>query len=236
MTGGGRCRCFELSRHQPVRCRSYAVFGTGRASPLATDETRDTRVTSTVLTIDPKTLAKRLARFDELASGPYFEQVVAANRLYLTAAVSDPLGTEQSYWALSCLPKTNGSSRFSTLSMSTMETFVLHKPHTASGALSGFVIVSRTVLEDAGDVFDARDLDVRASDYVAGGDDQLLVQGNWSTLARALGGTLGQRSPLRDAARALAVRLVSGAGTNYARYHNPYLATHVLGRNVLPRP
>jgi hypothetical protein len=193
-------------------------------------------VTSTVLTIDAKVLAKRHARFDALADSPYFEEVIAANRLYLTAAVSDPLGTEQLYWALSCLPKTNASSRFSTLSMSTMETFVLHKPRTSSGALSGFVIVSRKVLEDAGDVFDARDLDVRSSNYVAAGDDQLLVEGNWSTLARALGATLGRPAPLRDAARALAARLVGGAGTNYARYHNPYLAAHVLGRDVLPRP
>lgn len=120
--------------------------------------------------------------------------------------------------------------------MSTMETFVLHKPRTAGGALSGFVIVSRKVLEDAGETFDACDLDVSPSDYVAGGDDQLLVQGNWSTLAQALGATLGRPAPLRDAARALAGRLVGGAGTNYARYHNPYLAARVLGRNVLPRP
>jgi hypothetical protein len=193
-------------------------------------------VTSTVLTTDAETLAKQRARFGELAGSPYFEQVVAANRLYLTAAVSDPLGSEHSYWVLSCLPTTNGSSRFSTLSMSTMETFVLHKPRTTSEALSGFVIVSRKVLEDAGDVFDAGDLDVRPSDYVAGGDDQLCVQGSWPALAQALGGRPGRPAPLREAARALAGRLVGGAGTNYARFHNRDLAARVLGRSVPPRP
>jgi hypothetical protein len=193
-------------------------------------------VTSTVLTTDPEILAEQRARFGELAGNLYFEQVVAANRLYLTTAVSDPLGTEQSYWALSCLPKTNSSSRFSTLSMSTMETFVLYKPRTTSEALSGFVIVSRKVLEDTGDVFDASDLDVRPSDYVAGGDDQLCVRGSWAALAHALGGTVGRSAPLRDAARAFAGRLVGGAGTSYARFHNPYLAARVLGRNVSQHP
>jgi len=188
------------------------------------------RVSSTVQATEADVLADRRARYGELASTSYFEQVVAANRLYLTAAIGDPLGTEQSYWALSCLPKTNGGSRFSTLSMSTMETFVLHKPRTTEEALAGFVIVSRKVLDDAGDVFDARDLEVRPSDYVAGGGDQLHVQGSWPALAKALSGTIGGPAPLRDAARALATRLVEGAGTCYSRYHNPYLAGRVLGR------
>ncbi|GAA2688264.1 hypothetical protein [Actinoplanes palleronii] len=188
-------------------------------------------MTATMLpTTDTDVAAKQRARFDELTDSPYFEQVVAANRLYLTAAVGDPLGTERTYWALSCLPKTLGNSRFSTLSMSTMETLVLQKPRTPGGTLSGFVVVSRTVLEAAGNAFDNDGLDVTPSDYVAAGADQLWVRGSWTALARELVGTLGRRAPLRDAARELAGRLVGGAGTNYARYHNPHLAARVLGR------
>jgi hypothetical protein len=109
------------------------------------------------------------------------------------------------------------------------------RPHHMTTVSSQFLARNGS-LEDVGDVFDACDLEVRPSDYVAGGDDQLLVQGSWSTLAQALGATLGRPAPLRDAARALAGRLVGGAGTNYARHHNPYLAARVLGRNELPRP
>jgi hypothetical protein len=187
-------------------------------------------VTATVQMTGAEVLAEQRARFAELACSPYFEQVVAANRLYLTAAVGDPLSMEQSHWALSCLPKTNASSRFSTLSMSSMETFVLLKPGSADKALSGFVIVSRRVIEAAGRNFDTTDLDIKPSDYVAAGDDQLFVKGSWPTLAHALGGTVGGPAPLRTAARALAGRLIDGAAASYSRYHNEYLAGHVLGR------
>ncbi|BEL05550.1 hypothetical protein Q0Z83_037410 [Actinoplanes sichuanensis] len=172
------------------------------------------------------------ARFDELAVGTYVEQVIAANRLYLTAAIGDPLGTERSYWALSCLPRTHGGNRFSTLSMSTMETFVLHKPVTVDEAPTGFVVVSRRVLDAAGPAFDADDLEVGPSKYAAAGDDQCHVRGTWPALTRALAGRLGERAPLRDAARELATRLTRGTGTSYSRYHNPYLAARVLGRPV----
>jgi hypothetical protein len=62
-----------------------AVYGTGRTTILATDETRDTRVTSTVPAIDPEILAERHARFDELAGSPHFEEIVAANGASPTA-------------------------------------------------------------------------------------------------------------------------------------------------------
>jgi hypothetical protein len=225
---------FPPNRHRQLAAARSAVCRTGLPTNSPIDETKDTGVTTTVLATDPEILAEHRARFCELVASPYFEQVVAANRLYLTAAIGDPLGIEQSYWAMSCMPKTNASTRFSTLSMSTMEIFVLHKPSTTSEAPSGFVIVSRKKLEDAGDIFDASDLHISASDYVAGGDDQLCVQGSWPALAHALGGTLGRPAPLRDAARALAERLLRGSGTSYGRYHNPYLAAHVLGRTASP--
>lgn len=187
-------------------------------------------VTATVTVIEPGISDHQRARFDELEGSPYFDQVIAANRLYLTAAVPDPLGTERSYWALSCLPSTHSGSRFSTLSMSTMETFVLHKPGIAGDGIAGFVVVSRKVLEAAGPHVHVGALEVRPSDYVAAGDDQCSVWGSLPALTQALAGTLGEPAPLRDAARELAIGLTRGRGTNYKRYHNPYLAARVLGR------
>lgn len=188
-------------------------------------------VNATARVIEPELSDDQRTRFADLERSPYFCQVVAANRLYLTAAVRDPLGTERSYWALSCLPSTHAGNRFSTLSMSTMETFVLHKPVVAGDEITGFVVVARTVLEAASPKFHANDLEVRLSDYVAAGDDQCSVWGSLPALTRALAGTLGEPAPLRDAARELSARLTSGRGTNYSRYHNQYLADRVLGRS-----
>jgi hypothetical protein len=64
-------------------------------------------------------------RFGEFARSMYFEQVVAVNRLYLAATIPDPLPTEETHWALSCLPTTNGNTRFSCISMHNMETLGL---------------------------------------------------------------------------------------------------------------
>ena len=161
-------------------------------------------------------------RFAELARSPYFDEVVAANRLYLTAAVADPLGTERTRWALSCLPATGGDARFSTVSMSGMETFAVFRPH-PGGALEAQVFASVRVLES----FRFQDHDglrtVR-SHYVCAGDDQIAVVGHWPALARALADR-----PLRTAARALAERLML-ARTRYSRFHDDRLASRVLGR------
>ena len=165
--------------------------------------------------IEPDVLDDQRARFNDLERSAHFEQVVAANRLYLMAAVPDPLDTERAYWALSCLPRTHGGNRFSTLSMSTMETFVLHQPRSSGAGITGFVVVSRKALESGGRALHADGLEVRPSDYVAAGDDQCSVWGGLPALVRALAGTLGEPAPLRCAAREMATRLTGGRGTNY---------------------
>lgn len=173
---------------------------------------------------DPDVLAGDDDRFDELAHSPYFDGVVAANRLYLTAAVSDALDSEQVHWALSCLPKTGGESRFSTLSMSGQETFATFKPGD-DGVLMAHVFVSRSVLASFGAAFDDRGLEVFKSPYVVGGEDQIGVFGSWQALAPALAAP-----PLRVAARNFAEHLLC-AKTRYSRFHDERLAGRVLGRS-----
>ena len=169
-------------------------------------------------------LVEERDRFDELTGSPYFDQIVAANRLYLTAAVTDALESEKTHWALSCLPTTGGNSRFSTLSISGQETFAAYKPGD-DGVLMAHVFVSKSVLKSFGADFDHRGLEILVSPYVTGGEDQSRVLGSWQVLAPALASR-----PLRVAARSFAERLLP-AKTSYSRYHNDRLAGHVLGRS-----
>jgi hypothetical protein len=158
-------------------------------------------------------------RFQELTQSPYYDLVVAANRLYLAAAVADPLGTERSRWALACLPGTNRSDRFSTVSMGDVETFVLRKPRPGEDP-EAFVIVSEVVLDSFGPLFDVGCLEI----FPAGEGDEVGVVGNWREVIRAL-----SEEPLRVAARAMAERLMVEK-TPYAQYHDHDLANRVLGR------
>ncbi|WP_306213863.1 hypothetical protein [Actinoplanes sp. RD1] len=159
-------------------------------------------------------------RFAELAHNPHFPQVVAANRLYLTAAVADALATERRHWALSCLPD---PARYSTLSMAGQETFAVFQP-VPGASLEAQVFVSRSVLEATPAGFDLPGLEVQPSPYAAGGSDQVAVRGSWQLLAPALAST-----PLRTAARDFAQRLLPSR-TRYASTHDPRLADRVLGR------
>ncbi|WP_305788277.1 hypothetical protein [Symbioplanes lichenis] len=158
-------------------------------------------------------------RFAELAHDPHFPRVVAANRLYLTAAVADALATERRHWALSSLPATGV---LSTLSIGGQETFALF----ASGAdgLTAHVYVSRSVLEASPTGSGLPGLEVRESARAGGGPDQVTVHGPWAALAPVLAST-----PLRTAARDFAQRLLPSR-TKDAYAHDPRLADLVLGR------
>jgi 5-methylcytosine-specific restriction protein B len=162
-------------------------------------------------------------RFGELFDSPHFDQVIAANRLYLTAAVADALATERDYWALSCLPTTVGKSdRYSTLSMGGQETFAVFVP-LGDEPVTAHVFVSESVLLAFGAGWSEPGLQIGQSPYVAGGDDQVEVYGTWKALAPALAG-----GPLRTAARNFAERLMAGR-TKYSRFHDRDLAHRVLG-------
>jgi hypothetical protein len=171
--------------------------------------------------------ASKRARYLELTQSPYFNEVVAANRLYLAAAVADQLGSERTHWSLSCLPATNANSRFSTLSMSNMETFVLLRPDAGfDPELEGFVIVSEIALgaEAIGRLSREFGLKAFTSDYDSAEDDQIGLEGTRKNLVRAL-----SVDPLRTAARALATRLMARK-SRYPQYHNDLFADRVLGR------
>jgi len=161
-------------------------------------------------------------RFGELIRSWHFDQVVAANRLYLTAAVADALATERTYWALSCLPSTGDDSRFSTLSMGGQEAFAVFKPY-GDNIVTAHVFVTKSVLASFGTDFDPVGLEILPSPYVAGGDDQIRVRGPWESLAPVLA-----ERPLRTAARDFANHLMSGK-TSYSRFHEDELAGRVLG-------
>jgi 5-methylcytosine-specific restriction enzyme B len=177
-----------------------------------------------VQSLEDVVLPGKSDRFGELLRSIHFDQVVAANRLYLSAAVSDALATEKHHWALSCLPTTGQGSRFSTLSMGGQEMFAVFKPM-GNGISTAHVFVAESVLASFGIDLGERDLEVSASPYVAGGDDQIEVFGRWEDLAPALADR-----PLRTAARAFAERLLPQPCA-FARYHDDELAGRVLGRS-----
>ncbi len=79
-------------------------------------------------------------RFGELIRSQHFGQVVATNRLCLTASVADALATERTHWALSCLPTTGDDARLSTLSMGGQEPFAVFKARFHDEELAGRVL------------------------------------------------------------------------------------------------
>ena len=175
---------------------------------------------------------EKRARFAALADSPWIDQVVAANRAYLRAAVPDPSTTERDHWALSCLPKT-GSGRLSTVNMKRMETFVLLPPEEAQGDdVWGFMVVSESVLRryaGSGQGVEEQHPHLefdRNRPYQDAGADQVRVYGWYDELIDAL-----EQESFGVAARALAAPLLEGT-TNHARHHNYQLADAVLGRFV----
>ncbi|MEV4348550.1 hypothetical protein AB0J83_29185 [Actinoplanes sp. NPDC049596] len=163
-------------------------------------------------------------RFEELFESGYGDQVVAANRLYLSAAVPDALATERDHWALSCLPATNGYSRFSTLSMAGQETFAVFRPR-GGGVPTAHVFVSKQSLKASGVNLQRLGLIIYPSPYKKGGEDQVQVFGSSEDVVRALA-----EAPLRRAARDFAGQLLDRA-SGFSRFHSPALADRVLGRS-----
>lgn len=176
------------------------------------------------------------ARFASLREGPYFEQVVTANRAYLMAAVPDVVANERDHWSLSCLPKTGSGRRLSTMNMRRMETLVLFRPDGTDDGddeISGVVVVRESVLRaEAGqDIEDQHPhLAFDRSRYADAGEDQMRIWGWYEDLLDALA-----EAPVAAAARDLAESLLSGR-TNHAGRHNYQLADHVLGRAASPAP
>lgn len=177
---------------------------------------------------------EKQARFAALADGPWFDQVVAANRAYLRAAVPEPSGTERDHWALSCLPRTGSGRRLSTVNMKRMETFVLLRPEEADGDddVWGFMIVRESVLhryagseQGIEEQYPHLEFD-RSRPYQDAGADQVRILGWYDDLADALA-----QEPFAAAARELAAPLLEGT-TNNARHHNYQLADAVLDRLV----
>ncbi|MFU8851511.1 hypothetical protein ACNAW0_11090 [Micromonospora sp. SL1-18] len=175
---------------------------------------------------------EKQARFAMLAGDAWFDQVVAANRAYLAAAVPEPIATERDHWALSCLPKTNSGRRLSTVNMKRMETFVLLRPEEADGAddVGGFMVVRASVLhryarsrQSVEEQHPHLEFD-RSRPYQDAGADQVRIWGWYDELIDALA-----QESFATAAREFAAALLVGT-TNNARHHNYQLADQVLGR------
>jgi len=176
---------------------------------------------------DPHRQSK-LARFQRLADGPFFADVVATNRAYLTAAVPAAPEGAGDRWVLTCLPSTERGRRLSAVSMRNMETLVLYAgPDATQPSVVGFVIVRGGPALSG---FGSRDAirsefgltEVAESTYVSAGDDQLRLAGTTASLRRALADP-----HIAEAGRELADFLATGT-TVYARFHNPYLTKEVL--------
>ncbi len=195
-------------------------------------ETQTSGVSLTSREEDMRADPEKQARFGALADGPWFDQVVAANRAFLEAAVLEPIPTERDHWALSCLPKTGSGQRLSTVNMKRMETFVLFRPDEADGDDDawGFVVVRESVLhryaasgQGVEEQYPHLKFD-RSRPYQDAGADQVQIRGWWDELIDALA-----QESFATAARELAAPLLEGT-TNHARHHNYQFADEVLGR------
>ncbi|WP_412746018.1 hypothetical protein [Krasilnikovia sp. MM14-A1004] len=109
-----------------------------------------------------------------------------------------------------------------------METFVVLKPESDDDVPHAFVIVSGNGFNLEKDL-EGSNLSVVPTEYQAGGDDQLNVEGSLAAVTCALGGYPDHPSTLGLAARKLSTELIKHK-TTYSRYHNRDLASRVLGR------
>jgi hypothetical protein len=169
------------------------------------------------------------AKFQRLADSPYFDEVVTANRAYLSVAVPDAPRGAGEYWALTCLPATgapNRGRRLSAVNLRWMETFVLYLPRGA-GEVHGFVNLRQSALADRYGSLDrardALDLDhLKEAHYRDTRSDGCQARGTADRLVRAL-----QDTRFAAAVRALAASLLTSR-TAYARFHNPPLTAAVI--------
>ncbi|MEU3452884.1 hypothetical protein ABZ671_04685 [Micromonospora sp. NPDC006766] len=195
-------------------------------------ETQTGNVSPACREADMRADPEKQARFRALADGRWFDQVVAANRAYLSAAVPEPSATERDHWALSCLPKTGSGQRLSTVNMKRMETFVLLQPEEADSGDDawGFLVVRESVLHryaGPGQSVEQQHPHLefdRSRPYQDAGTDQVRILGWYDELIDALA-----QEPFATAARELAAPLLSGT-TNHARHHNYQLVDQVLDR------
>ena len=183
-------------------------------------------VDRTYLRADPT----KQRKYEKLARGPYFEPVVELATAYVAAAITDPIGTEGIFWALSCLPGTT-PRRLSALTMRITDILVIYKAEPVEPAqVEALVIVERSTLEEG---FGTRGrarrryprLQFTDSDFHGAGMDQMMIRGPWQPLVRSL-----RDEAVSNAARAMADHMMRGRVMHW-RGHNPLLADHVLGRD-----
>lgn len=171
----------------------------------------------------------KVRRFERLADGPWFEQVVDLADAYIRGALPDARASEGVTWALSCLPGTT-PRRLSALTMRITDILVVNRPPLAAERdVDALVIVSRSEIETR---FSGRtspeetypSLLFRTSEYHGAGPDQMMIRGPGPELARCL---LDPR--VAAAARKLAADVMREGRVMHWRGHNALLVDEAIG-------
>ncbi|SHK72093.1 GIY-YIG nuclease family protein [Hymenobacter psychrotolerans] len=181
------------------------------------------------LTVEERFRVKYRQNFLRLRQLPAYGRVKALLQAYITHGIPAFKKTEQSFWALSCLPATNKGTypRYFALNMNGMEVLVVG---TDKATNHGFVFAVVTGSFCADPAEKARFLrsyaySIEPSIYQAAGADQYRV--DFKSMHYLLL-ALQQEPAFRRSIREMSLRLMRKGGTIYAPYHCFELVQDVL--------
>lgn len=177
--------------------------------------------------VEERFKVKYRQNFQRLQRLPAYARVQALLRAYITLGIPAYKKTEQSFWALSCLPSTSGGSRYFTLNMNGMEVLVAGREKATN---QGFVFAVITGSFYSTPAEKARFLrayayHIKPSTYQAAGVDQYRI--DFKGLSYLLT-ALQQEPAFRQSVREMSLRLMRRGGTIYSPYHCFDLAEDAL--------
>lgn len=184
---------------------------------------------------DPRQRAHGLDAFNRLHQLDSVHLIAAMSAIYLILAIPRPRETERTFWALSAAPSTNkrrDHRRLATVSVNTMETFVIGEnlADEFGWFLTGFAVISpatlahHTPLHEVG-VSETSLLELDTDKhYHAAGDDQAVLHFFGHDGFREMISLPG----FSEAARELVLRLMRKGPTFQWKAHNFQLADEVF--------
>ena len=182
---------------------------------------------------DPTFRERYRRRYEKLSADAFFPDLKQLLRLYICQCIPAFRHTEFTFWAISCLPSTNAETypRFFCISANSMEVFVIGRERGLQGNLWGFMNLSKKSFSEIYENSARFHLkhprvEIEASDYRAGGQDQMQLR--FSSLDDAR--QLIQDQVVARASRVLNLHLMRKGATLYSRYHSFDLADSILSQ------
>ncbi|GAB2478323.1 hypothetical protein GCM10011375_18800 [Hymenobacter qilianensis] len=184
--------------------------------------------------IEEKFRFKYHQNFLQLQDQPVYPQVRAVLSAYIKQVIPAFKKTEQSFWALSCLPSTNKSTypRYFALSINGMEVLVAGEEKKTKDSFAFAIVTGSCFPTMSYKAWFLRSyaLSIKASAYRAAGTDQYRI--DFKSLQHLLS-ALNQEPSFSHSIREMNLRLMRRGGTIYSPYHCFDLAQDAMNQMVL---